>query len=425
MGGKRILLTALCLVISASLLRCSGEKTSRGAETVIVFKHGKLSGEPEAFRKLLRGFEDTNPGILVKDEVLPASTDEQHQFYVINLEGGSSDFDVLAMDVIWIPEFARAGWLREIGGLFTEREMDDLFPGPRRAVTFNGKVYAMPWYIDAGVLYYRKDLLGKYGLAPPDTWMELVHAARHITAREHGLYGFIWQGKQYEGLVCNALEYFWGNGGDVMDDGRVVLRSRENARALSFMRDLIVKYGVSPGLVTTSIEEPGRHIFGSGKAVFMRNWPYAWKIFEREGSPVRGRVGVTTLPAFKKGMSYSTLGGWQLGINRFSKNPDGAMRLLKYLTSPVSQKYMALHMGYRPPARSLYRDRDLVEDQPFTAGLYLVFMKARPRPVSPYYMMMTQVLQPELSAALAGIKSPDEALRAAEYHIAYILGAEK
>ena len=327
------------------------------------------------------------------------------------------------MDVIWVPEFARAGWLRDISRLLPVKERDEFFPGPMDAVTYKGKVYAIPWYIDAGLLYYRKDLLKKYGFSPPKTWHDLIKIAQQITEKEKDLYGFIWQGKQYEGLVCNVLEYFWSNGGDVIKDGTPLINSRENIEALYFMKDLIVKYKVTPPLVTTAIEEPTRHIFGNGRALFMRNWPYAWNIFERKGSAIKGKVGVSTLPSFPDKDSASTLGGWQLGVNKYSKNPEAAEKLIRFLTSPESQKFLALTIGYKPTRKQLYKDKELIERQPFITGLYDVFMKARPRPVTPYYMMITQVMQPEFSAAL--IKTPEEALNSAHKQIEHIMKVER
>lgn len=407
------------------IIGCTKSGDGKKDVVTIIFKHGKIAGDPDPFNRLIKRFEQDNPGIKVKDETLPATTDEQHQFYVINLEGRSSDFDVLSMDVIWVPEFARAGWLRDLSNMLSEKDKADFFPGPMQAVTYKYRVYAIPWYIDAGVLYYRKDLLEKYGFSPPQTWQELVKIAQFIISREDGLYGFIWQGKQYEGLVCNALEYLWSNEGDVLKDGKAVIDSPENIYALSFMRDLIAKYKITPPLVTTAIEEPTRHIFGSGKAVFMRNWPYAWNIFEKEGSPVRGKVGVAPLPSFRKGISASTLGGWQLGINRYSKHPDAAERFVKFLSTEEAQKTLSITIGYKPSRKSLYKDRDLIKEQPFIAGLYEIFLNARPRPVSPYYMMMSQVLQPEFSAAISGIKTPEESLKSAQRQIEHILKAEE
>lgn len=415
------------LLVCLSLLFCSAcRDTPPGAEkdgaVTIIFKHGKIPGDAEQFRRLLLRFERENPGIRVVSQTLPSSTDEQHQFYVINLDAGSADFDVLSMDVIWVPEFAKARWLRDVSALLPETERGDIFPGPLKAVTYNGKLFAIPWYIDSGLLYYRKDLLDEIGAKAPETWEELVRLAGKITERSEGTYGFIWQGKQYEGLVCDVLEYIWSHGGDVLQDGKVVLYSPENVKALTFMRDLIVKYRVSPALVTTLVEESSRHIFGNGRAVFMRNWPYAWNIFERDGSPVKGKIGVAPLPATPGNLPASTLGGWQIGINRNSKHPGEAERFVRFLTSRETQKALALTIGYKPTRRSLYRDPDLVRNQPFITSLHDIFMHARPRPVSPYYMMMTQILQPEFSAVISGIKTPEDALASADRQIRHVLG---
>jgi len=420
---KRYLL--IILLLSCVLLSCAQKGDKDSKEITLVFKHGKIAGDPRPLRALLERFEESYPGIKVKDETLPSSTDEQHQFYVINLEGKCKDFDVISMDVIWVQEFARAGWIRDLSSVFGQEEMADFFPGPIRAVTYKGRVFAIPWYIDAGILYYRKDLLEKYGLLPPKTWYQLVDIASTIIKKERGIYGFIWQGKQYEGLVCNVLEYMWGNGGGVFKDGRLSIYSKENIEALRFIRDLIFKYKVSPRLVTTATEEVTRHIFGKGRAVFMRNWPYAWHIFEREGSVVKGKIGICPLPSFPGFQSASVLGGWQLGINRYSKHPKEAEKLVKFLTSPYAQKALALSIGYKPPRRSLYCDPELIEKSPFIARLYNIFLRARPRPVTPYYMMIAQIMQPEFSAVISGIKEPKAALRSINRQIDYLLRLEE
>ncbi len=375
-------------------------------------------------RKLLNQFEGENPGIKVREETLPASTDEQHQFYVISLEGRSREFDVLSLDVIWAPEFARAGWLKEVGHLLPGEDRKDFFLGPLEAVRFQGEMYALPWYIDAGLLYYRKDLLDKYGFSPPRTWPELVETARLISAKEREIYGFLWQGKQYEGLVCNVLEYFRSNGGKILDQGSVAIDSPENLEALRFMRDLIQKYEITPPLVTTAVEETTRHIFGNGRSIFMRNWPYAWSLFQREGSPVRGKIGISPLPAFPGGRSSPTLGGWQLGINRHTRHPREAEKLLTFLTSPSSQRALTLSVGYHPARISLYLDPELVQQRPLLPRLKGIFMEARPRPITPFYLMLSQVMQPEFSAALTGIRSPEKALGSARKQMEYILGAQ-
>jgi multiple sugar transport system substrate-binding protein len=416
---------SLLLLLLVFLPACPGTSSHSGSGVTLVFKHGKIAGDPEPFRQVLEGFERENPGIHIKDEPLPSSTDEQHQFYVINLEGGEDEFDVFAMDVIWVPEFIRAGWLKDITPLLPPAERKDFFEGPLKAVTSNDRVFALPWYIDAGVLYYRKDLLSKYGFAPPTTWAELVRIAETITRSRPELYGYIWQGKQYEGLVCNVLEILWSNGGGVLQDGRIVIDSPENVEALTFMRELITRYRITPPLVTTATEEPTRHLFGQGKAIFLRNWPYAWNLFQREDSPVKGCVGVAPLPSFPGYPSASTLGGWQLGINRFSRHPHEAERFLRYMTSYKTQKLLSLAVGYKPTRKALYHDETLIQAQPFIAGLYRIFTRARPRPVTPYYMMLSQVMQPEFSAILTGVKKPEEALQSAKKQMEFILDTDK
>jgi multiple sugar transport system substrate-binding protein len=248
-----------------------------------------------------------------------------------------------------------------------------------------------------------------------------VHIAIEITRKEPGLYGFIWQGKQYEGLVCNALEYMHSHGGDVLKNGRVVLNSPENRQALEFMKDLIYKYHVTPPLVTTAVEETTRHIFGSGKAVFMRNWTYAWNLLEENDSTVKGKVGVALLPGFPGYASSPTLGGWQLGVNINSKHPKEAERFIVYLTSYEVQKTLSLTIGYKPTRKELYNDRDLIRAQPFTARLYDAFLHAIPRPVTPYYMMISQVLQPVFSSEISNISETQKALESGSKQIEFIL----
>jgi multiple sugar transport system substrate-binding protein len=190
------------------------------------------------------------------------------------------------------------------------------------------------------------------------------------------------------------------------------------------MRRLIAEK-ISPPLVTTAIEEMTRHIFGNGRAVFMRNWPYAWSLMQAEGSPVRSKVGITVMPHFKGGKSAATLGGWQLGVNRFSPHKEAAILLVKFLLRRESQKFIALHTGLKPAWKGLYDDPELRAAQPFIADLLPVMMAARPRPVTPYYLMMSQILQAEFSAIITGIKSPEKGLDGARRQIEFLLGHEQ
>lgn len=416
MPTRRRFLGALA---AAGLAAGCGPPAPRGPGTTLVFKHGKLFGDPRALRALIDEFERAHPGVAVREETLPASSDEQHQFYAINLHARSAAFDVLAVDIIWVAGFARAGWLRELGAL----EPGAFFDGPAEAVTWEGKAYALPWFVDAGLLYYRRDLLDRYGLAPPETWNDLVGVAREVMGRVPGMHGFVWQGKQYEGLVCNALEYLHSNGGAVLAGGRVVLDSPQNREALALMADLVHRYRVTPASVTTATEEPSRHLFGQGRALLLRNWPYAWRAFQDPSSRVHASVGIAGLPRFPDGRSAPTLGGWQLAVNSASRHQEASAALVRFLTGEQAQRRLALAYGFQPARAALYRDAGLLAAQPFVGRLARVFAAARPRPVTPQYVRVSQVLQSGFSAAISALKTPQAALAHAHEQIERILDA--
>lgn len=410
------LLVGVCLILASCL--SAADRDSAPTTTVLVFKHGKLSGNPQVLSGILRDFEREHPGVAVREELLPSSTDQQHQFYAINLEGKSVTFDILAVDIIWVQEFARAGWIQPVDHALPLQEREAFVAGAIEAATFQDRLYAVPWYLDAGVLFYRRDLLDRYGFAPPKTWSELTRVTRAVLDRERDphLSGFLWQGKQYEGLVCVALEFIRGRGGTLLGDS-----IPESAEALSFMRTL-VKEGLSPPLVATADEEATRHLFGAGRAVFMRNWPYAWSLFQAEGSAVRGKIGLASLPAFSGHKPVSTLGGWMLAVPQRASHPREAAELLRYLSSATIQKQIAMELGYLPGRRELYRDPSLLEAKPWLVELAPLILGARPRPVTPYYLMVSHVLQPELSAVVVGLKTPEAALLSARRQMDRILG---
>jgi multiple sugar transport system substrate-binding protein len=395
---------AACLALTA----CA--KPESPSTVRLVFKHGKLTGDARAMRALLNEFEQAHPGVELREEVLPASTDQQHQYYAINLDSDEVPFDILAVDVIWVAEFAKAGWILPLDHLLPSPRRDAYFPATIEAATFNDHIYAVPWYIDAGVLYYRRDLLERYGLPPPRTWSDLATAVRTILERERDphLKGFVWPGKQYEGLLCVALEFVWGHGGSLVDAGG----ASEAIAALEFLRGL-VRDGISPPLVSTSDEEGTRLLFGDGRAVFMRNWPYVWTLLQQEGSPVKGKIGLMPLPAFSGYETASTLGGWMLAIPRRSRHPHLAAEFVRFLASPAMQTRLARDFGYHPALREPYGDPSLLRTDPSLEDLYRVFLTAKPRPVTPYYLMLSQILQPELSAVVVGRKTPVEALASA------------
>ena len=407
----------------ATAIGCTqnGEGTDRAA-TVLVFKHGKLSGDGRVLSDLLRDFERQHEGVTVREELLPSDSDRQHQYYAMNLDGGKAPFDLLGIDTIWAQEFAKAGWIAPLDGLLTPAEQEEFFPGPIEAATFNGRLYAVPWYVDAGVLYYRRDLLDRHGLEPPRTWPELAQTAKLIldAERDSRLAGFVWQGKQYEGLMCVTLEVLRSNGTDLWSGDRDRAES-----GLRFLRETISTHGITPLSTNMADEESTRWMFGEGHALFMRNWPYAWSLLQQEGSPVRGKVGVVSLPAFSGFASAPVLGGWMLAIPRSSTHQEIVGKLITFLTSPETQRKVAVELGYNPVRRALYADESLLEVRPLLKDLHPILLEARPRPVTPYYLLISQAVQPEVSAVVVGRKSPKDALEAIRRRVDQIMGEQR
>ncbi|MCY1082934.1 ABC transporter substrate-binding protein [Archangium lansingense] len=415
-----ILVLVLGLVLAA-LPGCRRKKVeSVGGKIPLVFKYQPL-GDPTAFRELLADFERKNPDVALTTEALPNSSDVAHQFFLTSLEGGADDFDVLVVDVVWVPEFARAGWIADISVDFPPETLrKDFLSGPVEAVVVDGKTYAVPWYVDVGVLFYRKDLVPR----APRTYAELQQFAREAKEKNPLLQGYVWQGRQYEGLNCNVFEAIWGHGGQVLDaQGRLTLDSEQARAGLAYLRGLISS-GISPPGVTSAAEEEARRVFQSGQAVFMRNWPYAWEEAQKPDSPIRGKVGITTLPTVSGEPGWGTLGGWQLAVNaNVSEARKGAARrLIKHLTSEEANVMMALEYGRNPPRPKVYKDPRLVEQVPFIASLLTMVENARPRPVTPYYNLLSDVLQSEFSAAVAGIRSPEKALKQAQQQVDILTG---
>jgi len=376
-------------------------------KTVIHYLTGPDIGG--ASKEIIARFEKLNPAIGVEMIEGPAATNIRENMY-----GTAFVF----MDVIWVPKFASQGWLKPLDGWFGLGQRKEFLSGDIEGSLFEGKIYRVPVQSDGGMLYYRKDLLEKYGLAPPKTWGELVAAAKTIQ-NPPKLWGFVFQGKQYEGLVCNFLEFVWGNGGRLIDaQGAVHIDSPAAVEALAEMVDAVHKDKIAPKGVLTYQEEEARHMFQEGKAVFMRNWPYAWNLLEADGSPVKGKVGITTMVRGPRGrQGAATLGGWGYGISAFSKNPEAAWKFIQFATSQESQKLNYLRGGIIPTRKALFKDPDIIEKSPHYEELYNVLAKARPRPAHFAYARISDTLQIHLSAALSGQSSPEEALKAAAKEI--------
>lgn len=363
------------------------------------------SEAPEVWNRAIAAFEKHNPGVKVISEIGPQSSTQLHDLLTQKLRNRDARLDVFLMDVIWPAEFASAGWALPLDRYFPAAEQANFLKPPMAANQYRGRIFGVPLFIDAGLLYYRKDLLEKHRLSAPRTWPELVEGAKTILAREKDprLVGFSGQFKQYEGLVCNMMEYILGNGGALWDDKRLssALDEPRARAAVGFVRDRIIGEISHRGVL--AYEEPeSLALFTQGQAIFHRNWPYAWAVAnDRERSTIAGRVGMVPLPGFSVGTGAATLGGWQIGISRFSTNPELAWRFAAFMTGAEIQKRIALATGRAPTRRALYQDPDIAGKIPQLHSLLETFNQAVPRPTTPVYAPLSNIMQRYFSAALA------------------------
>lgn len=333
-------------------------------------------------RERLAEFEKQS-GHKVKLVTMPPSSSEQFSQYRLWLAAGNTDVDVYQTDIVWAPQLADqfvdlTAAAKDVIGQH--------FPSVVASQTVDGKLVAMPMYTDAPAMFYRKDLLDKYGKQPPKTWKEMAETAKEIQDKERAagqkdMWGFVFQGSAYEGLTCNALEWVASAGGGhiVETNGDISINNEKAAAALDMAKSWIGT--IAPQGALAYKEEEARGVWQTGNSVFMRNWPYAYALGNGDDSAIKGKFGVAPLPAGAEGEApASTLGGWNVAVSKYSKSQDAAIELVKFLTSAETQKKRAVELSNMPTIAALYDDKDVAAAQPFMPQWKPIFETAVPRP---------------------------------------------
>jgi multiple sugar transport system substrate-binding protein len=336
---------------------------------------------------------------------LGRSADEQRDRFIRLQRARSGDCDVLYSDVTWIAELASRRWLLETTD-YVQRRKGEFIPSTLRTARYDAKYWGVPKDTDAGFLYYRTDQLDSV----PPTWQAVYDEAKQGD-------GIVYAGTASEELTVAFLELAFAAGGRVLsDDGaRSEIESDANVSALRFMVDGI-EDGAAPKAVTTYTDAGARRAFESGRATFMRNWPDAYLRGQRAGR-IKGRFDIAPYPEFDGGGTAAVLGGHDLVISAFSKNPEGAVLLVDHLTSPQEDKRSAAGYAMGPVLRETYRDREVRRALPFSAELEQAVAQAQPRPVSPVYRRISSAIYENVYLALTGRQSPEEALKKADEEI--------
>ena len=336
----------------------------------------------------------------------PFETDAVSDLAISSLLLGDSPYDLLLMDVTWTAKYAAAGWLQPLDPWLGADALEPLVSGARAGNRIDGRLYRLPLVADMGLLYWRTDLME----APPRTPDDLVAISRRLQEQGKVRWGYVWQGRQYEGLSCVALELIVGFGGHWgPGEAGFGLASPAAARAAGWLQQL-VREGISPQAVANFAEPEALQSFEAGEAAFLRNWPYAWQELQRQGSAVAGKVAVTTMVAEPGQPHAATQGSWGFSLLAGSPHPEAAATVLQALTGEASQRQLVRRYGYTPTLTALFDDPELVAERPLLPELRQALEQAVLRPLNPGYAQLSDILQRQLSALITGRGDPAVAM---------------
>ena len=379
--------------------------------------------EAAQWQSLEAKFEEENPDIDLAIIKAPNATNLVEDLYTSSFILGDSPYDLVYLDIVWVPKFAAAGWLRDLNEFTSPEQLQDFLAGDLAGGRYQGRLYRMPFRSDGGMLYYRSDLLAEHGYKPPNTFEELITISQDLQAKGVAKWGYVWQGKQYEGLSAMFVEILAGFGAYWVNPEtlEVGLDSQNAIAAVEFLRNT-VEQGISPTGVTTYAEEETRRLFEAGETIFLRNWPYVAGLAAK--SDIAGKYSLKPMVHQLGYQSGACQGGWGLGIATSSAHPQEAWRVIEFMSREDNQREFVLQTGYVPSRRSLFNDPAIVAQYPHYPQLLEVVENSTLRPPIAQYAQASDILQRYLSAALTNTMTSKEAMQAAAVETRSLLGFE-
>lgn len=408
------------------------------AAVLLLFILPALTQQPVVLTMLMQGqdlvnwkpfvkeFEQKNPKIRINLIEGPFDSNLIENLYTSAFLLGESPYDIINMDIVWVPKFAAAGWVSDLTDRIPPEQLSKFIQGNVEGGRYRGKLYRIPHASDAGMLYYRKDILEQAKIPAPKTFEEMVKISQNLQKQGKATWGYLWQGKQYEGVSAMFVEVLSGFGGFWANPQtfEVGLDKPEAIKAVEFLKNTIAS-GISPPGVTTYGEEETRLLFQNGQALFLRNWPYVWKLANAEGSNVRGKIAIEPMLSSIGQTGGSCLGGWGWGIAKTSKHPEQAWKAIQYLTSEETQRKFILQTGLVPSYKSLFTNKEIVAKYPHYPQLLKVVERSSLRPPLAQYAQASDILQRYLSSAFTGRMSAEQAMKAAASETRNLLGSLK
>lgn len=385
--GRRTLLGLMAAGAASSLTACTSPIDCDAGEPEFTGTGEIVFAAPPDFsfgrnrEKAVRRWSQKNPGWEARYVPLPVPADLQRTELLTKVQAEESDYDVLGLDVVWTAEFARGCFIVPLDSVADQLGTHRFLEPALDTAKYQERLWAVPMHTNAGLLYYRTDLVE----SPPNRWSDLPELIDHA-GRDEGMDGYVGQLAHYEGLTVNVSEAVWGHGGELVEDGRAVADRSEAIEGLKFLISGVQK-GWIPRAALDYNEERSRRRFQEGKALFLRNWPYAYELLSSEDSAVRDLFNAVQLPG------PSALGGMNLAISRFSRKKATALEFIKFLTSYDTQREVHVRGAYPAAISSVYEEPAVQAAQPYTAELERSVRTARSRPTTPYYGQVTAAIQ--------------------------------
>ena len=405
---RRTLVTLAALALGTAMAT-----TAMAQQTTLRVFSGGQNQRPDLMRKLFDQYQKANPSVKIDIETGGATSELQRQYLSTVLNAKDAAIDIFMIDVVNPAQYYSSGWIEPLNSYLgdTATVLKPYLPVYASANVVDGKIAALPAFADSMFMYYRKDLLAKHGVAEPKTWDDLAAASKKITSAEGNaaLQGLSIQGAPIEGAVCTFLLPYWGQGKEFNDaSGKMTLDKPAAVKGLNTWLNLVdqgvMKKNIAEVKTGDTVNE-----FKSGQVVFAINWGFAWDRFQGDkDSAVQGKVGVMPLPAMTGGKSATCIGGWQWAVSAFGKSKAEAAKLVRYLSSPESSKFLAIEGSLMPVYADTYTNADVTKAVPWFKDAAPVVIAGKSRPKSDRYGEVSDVIRTTTSAVLARTKTSAE-----------------
>ena len=413
------------IAAAVMLLSSLGLQQAWAQTTLRVFSGGQ-NQRPDLMQELFKKYEAANPGVKVQIEVGGATSELQRQYLTTVLSAKDSAIDIYMMDIVNPPQYFGSGWAEPLNAYVGEpaKALGAYLPVYSVANVVDGKVAGKPAFADAMFMYYRKDLLERHKIALPKTWDELAEASKKVMAAEKdpNLQGLSIQGAPIEGAVCTFLLPYWSQGREISDaSGALTMDKAAAVKGMKMWLNLVdqgvMKKNIAEVKTGDTVNE-----FKAGQVLFGINWGFASDVFETApDTKVKGKVGVMPLPAMAGGKPATCVGGWQWAVSSFSKNKPAAVKLIEFMSSPESSKFLAIEGSLMPVYQSVYTDPAVVKAVPWFKDAAPVVITGKARPLSKNYAQVSDVIRTTTSAILARTVTPEEGVDQIESRLRRVL----